>query len=313
MPLRHRIILALAIGMISASICWLRLASRGKLAADFTWPWRAAQLLLHGENPYTAIQPGGEYPFQTYFYYPLPAALAALPFAGLPPYPAGALFFGLSSGLLAFAISKEGWHGLHIFLGAPYWVALAVAQWSPLMVAAALLPGMEALLVCKPNIGLPGLIYRPSWRGVAGILAMLGLSLLVLPGWPKDWLQVVGSLAGHPPAALILPFGPLLLLAALRWKTPKGRLLLSLAIVPQLPFFYDQLLLWLIPASLAQGLALSGLSWAAYFAWRLTGLDPHSGAILTQPTQLILALVFLPALAMLLWPKGGSKGGAGRS
>jgi hypothetical protein len=300
--MRRRVVLALAIGIISALICWLRLAERGQLAADFTWPWRAAQLLLQGENPYTVIQPSGEYPFQTYFYYPLPAALVALPFAGLPPYIAGALFFGLSSGLLAFAVSKDGWSGLHIFLGAPYWVALAVAQWSPLLMAATLLPGLEALLACKPNIGLPGLIYRPSWRGLAGILAILGLSLLVLPTWPLDWLQVTRGLEGHLPAALILPFGPLLLLAGLRWRTPTGRLLLSLAVVPQLLFFYDQLLLWLIPASLAQGLALSGLSWVAYFAWRLTGLDPQTGAILTQPTQLILALVYLPALGMLLWP-----------
>jgi hypothetical protein len=299
MPIRRRIYLALAIGMISASICWLRLAERGKLAADFTWPWRAAQLLLQGENPYTAIQPTGEYPYQTYFYYPLPAALAALPFASLPPYPAGALFFGLSSGLLAFAVSKDGWSGLHIFLGAPYWVALAVAQWSPLMVAAALIPGMEALLVCKPNIGLPGWIYRPSWRGLAGMAAMLGLSLLVLPSWPLDWLRVTRSLEGHSPAALIFPLGPLLLLSVLRWKIPEGRLLLTLSILPQMPFFYDQLPLWLIPGSRAQGLALSGLSWIAFLAWRLANLNPQGGAI--PATQPILVLVYLPALVMLLW------------
>jgi len=141
---------------------------------------------------------------------------------------------------------------------------------------------------------------------------MLGLSLLALPTWPLDWLQVTRTLEGHPPAVLILPFGPLLLLAALRWKTPKGRLLLSLSILPQMAFFYDQLLLWLVPASLAQGLLLSGLSWAAYFAWRLTGIDPQTGAILEQPTQFILALVYLPALAILLWPQGKRDGVAGR-
>ena len=265
-------------------------------------PGAPLRYLLQGENPYQEIQPTGEYPFQTYFYYPLPAALVALPFAGLPPYLAGALFFGISSGLLAFAVTKDGWRGLHIFLGAPYWVALAVAQWSPLLVAADLVARHGSLLACKPNIGLPGFIYRPSWRGLAGILAMLGVSLLVLP------ILAVGLAAGHPqpgghpPAALILPFGPLLLLAALRWRTPNGRLLLSLSLVPQLLFFYDQLLLWLIPASLAQGLPLSGLSWVAYFAWRLTGIDPQTGAILVQPAQFILALVYLPALGMLLWP-----------
>jgi hypothetical protein len=134
------------------------------------------------------------------------------------------------------------------------------------------------------------------------MLAMLGLSLLVLPGWPLDWSADHEQPEGHSPAALILPLGPLLLLAALRWKTPKGRLLFSLSLLPQMPFFYDQLLLWLIPASLAQGLALSGLSWVAFLAWRLITLSTQSGTTPAPATQLILALIYLPALAMLLWP-----------
>jgi hypothetical protein len=111
---------------------------------------------------------------------------------------------------------------------------------------------------------------------------------------------VLRTLEGHPPAVLILPFGPLLLLAALRWRTPEGRLLLALSIFPQLLFFYDQLILWLIPRSFKSGAIYAALSWAGYFAWRATSIDPASGAILRQPTQFILLTVYLPALALVV-------------
>lgn len=298
---RLRWSLALSIGLLSGLVCYAALMRRGQMAADFTFPWRAARLLAQGENPYTAIRPEGEYPFQTYFYYPLTAALAALPFAPLPPYAAGAVFFGLSSGLLAYALSREGWRYLPVFLGAPYWVALGVAQWSPLLAAAALLPGLGWLLACKPNLGLAGFVYRPNRWALVGMLLFGALALLALPGWPWDWLSALDTLEGHPPAVLVLPFGPLLLLAALRWRTARGRLILALSLFPQLLFFYDQLLLGLVPATFTAGVLMAGLSWAAYFAWRLTSVDPASGAILAQPTQYILALIYLPALVLTLF------------
>ncbi len=302
LDLRWRLSLALAIGILSGVLCYLNLVRREQLAADFTWPWRAANYLLEGKNPYAEIQPSGEYPFQTYFYYPLTAAQAALPFAGLPPYPAGALFFGLSSALLAYALLKDGWVRLPLFLSAPYVVAAAVAQWAPLMVAAGLLPALGWLLSCKPNLGLAMWVFKPGRASLALALGFLALSLLWLPSWPWDWLAVTRQLAGHPPPILALPLGPVLLLAALRWRRAEARLLLGLSLFPQLLFFYDQLPLWLIPRSFKAGLAFSGLSWLAYFAWRAQGVSPQSGEILVQPTQYILALVFLPALAMLLWP-----------
>jgi hypothetical protein len=301
MALRRRIILALAVAALSGLMCYARLWTRQELAADFTWPWRAARLLAEGQNPYAVIRPEGDYPFQAYFYYPLTAALAAAPFALLPPYLAGALFFGVSSGLLAFALSVDGWKRMGVFLSAPYWVALAVAQWSPLLAAAALLPGLGWLLACKPNVGLAGFVYRPTWAALMGGGIFGILSLLLLPSWPWDWRATLGTLAGHPPAILILPLGPLLLLALLRARAPEGRLLLALSIFPQLLFFYDQLILWLIPASFMAGAIYAALSWAGYFAWRITSIDPASGEILRQPTQFILWAVYLPALVMVVW------------
>lgn len=306
MPLRQRIFLAAIVAVLSGAICYARLWSRQELAADFTWPWRAAGLLAEGQNPYTIIRPAGDYPYQTYFYYPLTAALAAAPFALLPPYLAGGLFFGLSSGLLAFALAADGWKRMGVFLSAPYWVALAVAQWSPLLAAAALLPGLGWLLACKPNLGVAGFAYRPTWAALIGGAVSGGLSLLLLPSWPRDWLETLGSLEGHPPAALILPLGPLLLLAARSWRTPEGRLLLALSIFPQLLFFYDQLILWLIPRSLRAGVVYAGLSWLGYAAWRATSIGA-GGEILRQPTQFILWSVYLPALWMATRTNGPKK------
>jgi len=307
MTLQRRILLALVVAAISGVICYFRLWARQELAADFTWAWRAARLLFGGLNPYVAIRPAGPYPFQAYFYYPLTAALAAAPLAWLRPSLAGALFMGVSSGLLAFGLLADGWKRMGLFLSAPYWVALAVAQWSPLLAAAALLPGLGWLLACKPNLGVAGFIYRPSRAALIGAAVFGGLSLLLLPSWPRDWLETLGSLEGHPPAALILPLGPLLLLAARRWRTPEGRLLLALSVFPQLLFFYDQLILWLIPASFSAGAIYAGLSWAGYFAWRLTSIDPTSGEILRQPTQFILWSVYLPALWMATRANGPKK------
>ena len=303
MSIRRRIALALLIGLVSGLVCAWRVEARGWVAGDFTYPWRAANSLLEGHNPYLTIQPTGQYPFQAFFYYPLTAALAALPFAPLPPLLAAGLFFGLSAALLAFALLRHGWRYLALFLSAPFWVAAAVAQWSPLILAAALLPGLEWLMSCKPNLGAALFLARPTWRSVILGGAFLLLSWVVLPGWPLDWLEVGRGLEGHPPPALILPFGPLLLLALLRWREENGRLLLGLALFPQLIFFYDQLPLWLLPPNFKWGLVYAGLSWLAYFAWRAAGSDPTSPAMLSVLDQLILGLVYVPALGMVFEPE----------
>ena len=59
-----------------------------------------------GQNPYRVIRPTGPYPFNAGFFYPLPAGIAALPFALFRPAVAGAAFVGVSSGLLAFGLAR---------------------------------------------------------------------------------------------------------------------------------------------------------------------------------------------------------------
>ncbi len=71
-------------------------------AGDFGWAIHAAQRLLAGQNPYDT-------PLEQY---PLTAAFFALPFVALRPEVAGALFYGISSALLAFGLTRHGYHRL---------------------------------------------------------------------------------------------------------------------------------------------------------------------------------------------------------
>ncbi len=69
---------------------------------------------------------------------------------------------------------------------------------------------------------------------------------------PTQWM---------PP--ILRPFGLILLLAALRWRLPEGRLLLAIAFIPQNILPYELVSLALIPATfLEMGIYVAG-SWAA--------------------------------------------------
>jgi hypothetical protein len=122
-----------AIGSVSSSLCWSFLHHFHLGGADFNWAHQAARDLLAGRNPY-ATTPRGIIP------YPLPAALAALPFASFAPEVAAALFFGISSAFLALGIVRKDPMRLLIFLAYPYWSALMTAQWTPLNYVRRILP-----------------------------------------------------------------------------------------------------------------------------------------------------------------------------
>ncbi|HEU4642201.1 MAG TPA: hypothetical protein VFS44_07070 [Gemmatimonadaceae bacterium] len=299
-PLAARLALALAVGGTSGWIAHTALLHRGVLAGDFTWPWRAARILLQGHDPYVVIQATGRYPFDNAFLYPLPAALVTLPFAPLRAELAGALFVALGAALLAFVITRDDWHRVPMLASAPFLKLLLAPQWSALMVVAALAPGFQWLAVAKPNVGLAAFAYRPTRAGVLGGAAVLAVSLAVLPAWPAEWLRIAAHVRNHP-APVAMPFGFLLLLAALRWRTPEGRLLLAMAVLPQELLVYDQLLLWLIPRRWWSSLLMAVASWPALVAWvspEAFGLPRAAAWPLTE--RVVMLCIYLPALAMVL-------------
>jgi hypothetical protein len=272
-------------------------------ADDFTWYWLGARALLDGQNPYGVIHVGGRYALDAPFVYPLTTAIAIVPFAAwLDPVEAAALFIGVSSALLAWGITGDGYQRLPLFLSIPFiWVCNS-GQLAPLLTASALLPALGWLAPVKPNLGLAAIAYRPSRIAILGSILFIAVAFALNPDWLGQWLAM---LPYAPPGSKKVPImivgGPVLLLALLRWRRPEARLLLVLAIVPQSMLFYDQLLLWLVPATLRQSILLSLLSVLALIVGegRFSSGAGH-GEVTAAYAPLIMALLFLPCLVMVL-------------
>jgi hypothetical protein len=279
------------------------------MASDFTFPWRAARILLDGQNPYVVIQPVGPPPLDDRFRYPLPAAVVALPFAPLRPPLAGALFVGLGVACFAFALTRDGYGRLPLAVSAPVFWATQNVQWTPLLTAAALLPALSWLWVVKPNIGAALWCYRPSRRTLAwqlgGGLMLAAVSFVLVPTWFGDWLGTVrgGALGRQYVPPVLVPGGGLALLALLRWRRPEARLVAAMACVPQNYFLYDQLPLALATRTWRGAVTFTLLSYAALAWWLHYGKAPGLASVPAGSAALapvVVVLFYLPALAMVL-------------
>jgi hypothetical protein len=298
---RERIQFALAIGIAAGVGCAFSLSRHPELVAhDFSYPWYGAQALFAGENPYQAVRTAGDAlpPFAPWLFYPLPAVLLAGAVAWLSPVAAGGVFFGIITAVLAYVVVRKDMVHVPIFLNASFARAALSVQWSPLLAAAALLPGsLGWLTAVKPTIGAAGLVLRPRWKAFIGAAVFALVSIAVLPTWPRDWLEAVSHVPNHR-APLVYPFGAVGLLGLLRWRTGEGRLLVAMTLVPQVPWYYDQLLLGLTARTGRQGYFLAACSWAAYIAMHLTH-DVTRGGF--EPIEPYIALgMYLPAALVVL-------------
>jgi hypothetical protein len=292
-----RVVTALVLGGWGAFIAYFTMVSHPQhLAKDFSYPWRGARALLQGLDPYQVIHGGAAYPFNAPLFYPLPAAILAVPFAPLRPEIAGALFVGVSSTLLGWAVLRDCPHRLPLFISAPFVQAAILGQWSPLLTAAALMPALQFAAAAKPTIGVAAWLYKPSWRGVIGGLILALVALLILPRWPLEWRAAMAGTARYRGPATTL-MGCFLLLGVLRWRRREGRLFVAMSLMPQLPVFYDQLLLWLIPSGVWRSVALSAMSWIGYLAWYPSRTSPLQNEVAFP--WMVLTL-YAPALVLLL-------------
>ncbi len=160
-------------------------------ADDFTWYWLGARALLAGQNPYGVIHVGGRYALDTPFVYPLTTAIATIPFAAwLNPATAAAFFIGVSSALLAWGITSDGYGRLPLFGSISFLWVCNSGQLSPLIAASALLPVLGWLAPVKPNLGLAAIAYRPSRTAVVGSALFITAAFAVNPHWLGQWLAV---------------------------------------------------------------------------------------------------------------------------
>jgi hypothetical protein len=280
--MRWRIAVSAAIGLLSGTFCWFLMMRLHQDAADFRWAIHLAQRVVNGQNPYDT-------PFELY---PLTAAFFALPLLRLTPEVAAGIFWGISSSVLAFGLTRQGYGKLLIFLAYPYWAALLTVQWSPIISAAAFFPLLLPATMAKPQIGLPVFLTRISLRGVAACAVLAAISLAVMPNWPRLWLRQIGNYDHFFPF-LVLP-GPLLLLALVRYRDRDARLLVLAALMPQ-RWFCDSFILWLIPQSRRE------IVWTVFFSWG-AGIWRwyHVPYSFTEVGRWTVIFLYLPMLAVVL-------------
>jgi hypothetical protein len=280
-----RISISVAIGMVTGVFCWFLLKHLHQGAGDFRWAIHLAERVVVHQNPYDT-------PLEQY---PLPAAFVAVPFLHITPEVAAGLFYGVSSSLLAFGLTRQGYCRLLVFFSYPYWAGLLVAQWSAVITASAFFPLLLPATMTKPQVGLPVFLTRLSRRGVLACLFVGALSIVVLPSWPRLWLGQTQYYEHFFPL-LVFP-GPLILLALVRYRDRDAWLLLLSSIMPQ-RWFFDSFILWLIPKSRRQIVITAGLSWCAGL-WRWYHF-PHS---FTEVGRWIVIFNYLPMLAVVLCRK----------
>jgi SAM-dependent methyltransferase len=273
---------------------------------DIGQVWFAARAVLHGQNPYALIGPGRAFVWEAPLFYPLPAALVALPIAPFPEAIAAAVFLAVGVFSLCWALTEHGYGPLLGLTSICMYQAAEIAQWSPLLAGATALAPLGVVLIAKPTIGAAVFAAKPTRWPIVGAAVLTILAFLLQPHWVSAWrdaLQAasVGTGKAFPYTAPITqPGGFLAMLALLRWKRPEARLLAVMALVPQTTLPYEGLLLFLIPRGWKQALALSALSWANVVFVRQV-IDPHglTSTILAYAPTMVLFL-YLPALLMVL-------------
>ena len=283
------LVLALAFVLACRALLYLSVPDR---STDFDFLYDAAARLVRGDNPYPLDT--GRVP------YPLPAVLLAVPFTTIPLELARPVFDILVGWAFVYALWRDrGSYALLAVVSGAYLFAMAHGQTTPLVVAAILVPALGFLLAVRPNTAAPLWIARPSWITVLGAVVFVALSLAIRPSWPWDWWMALPPNPRELAPPLLRPFGFLLLLGALRWRLPEGRLILATAFAPQSTLPYELVPLALVPANrLEMALYVAGTWITVAAADRLLGPDMAEWAAKGWPVT--LGAVYLPMLYLVI-------------
>ena len=302
----QRAVLAVVIGLAFGGLAWAKLRAAGPyaLAYDFTFHWRAGDALRRGYSPYAVINGFSTlYPFTTGYLYWLPTAVMLEPFALLPMRTAMPIFAGLSAAVFAYALTTDGYWRLPFIASAPFLFGVLSGQVVPLVVAAMLIPALGWLAPMKYTSGAAGFAYNLSRKYAILAAAVVIVSVVAWPWWPRQWLNELHDVVGGPYYAvpLLLPGGFILLASLLKWRRPEARLLAAMACAPQLMLFYDQLPLLVLAKTRQQALVMAVASWfAPALGIALHGISADSAQLFRWNASIILASYYLPGLAIVL-------------
>ena len=307
---RARIAVAAVIGTVASLFPLAEHLRVPERPTDFGIIWFGARSLIQGINPYPLVGPGKPYEWDWELLYPATSMVVALPFAWMPEFIAAAAFVWVSTALLAFGVTRNGWDLLFLFPSSAFIVAARAAQWSPLYSAAFCLPFLGFLLAAKPNVGGAFLLASDSRRlvisAIAGGLVLSAISLMLLPAWPKSWIGTL-SQASHLTAPILTTGGFTVLLTLLRWRRPEARLILLLACIPQTGSWYDALPLLLVAATRRESQVLSLTSSLGFLLIRFIVHGQPEAAFNREVASLMVAFAYLPAtIVVLRRPNEGS-------
>ena len=315
--LRQRMLVSALIAAISMAYTFVQhryLLAEGA-PPDSLYLWRAARLLLSGDNPWasaawsapTAAQlasdPAWRIVLHDPLYYPMPAVVLWLPLALLPYLLASVVFNGLSAFLFSFAVTREGLHRAWLCGSMSFFIAMRFGQWSPLIAAAFILPWLGAVLVAKPNLGLPVFVAQASVTMAAACVILLVVPTMAAPWWVADWMQNVakemGQTAPHPaPVTMFGGAGAVLLVALLRWRSPDARLLVTLACLPQLPYWADQLPVLLAAKTRREVIGMVLVSLVGMLVWLTFCVGRGDPVDTMRPISVLCT--YVPALFLIL-------------
>jgi hypothetical protein len=295
---KRRLAAACAIGCIAAALnYWTRAHVSG--FTDFDQVWTAGRTVVRGGDPYTGTSAGG-----FAFLYPLPAAIVGVLFSPIPVAIASALWTALGFGVLAYALSQAGWWRLTALCSLPSIESMQLAQWSPILTAAFILPSLNFFAAAKPSTMLPvaGSTLPKSVNRASVLLGcgLVAVSFMVLPSWLPEWIGTVRG-AHHFIPPIARPFGAVLLLALIAWRRRQAWLIALMALTPQAGMAYDALPLAVVPQSRRDAIFYSFATLAAVpFRHIAIGANAGFSDATAANAPIYLATLYVPALLLVL-------------
>jgi len=182
-------------------------------------------------------------------------------------------------------------------------LAIDLVQWSPLLVAGALVPPLAVFQFAKPTLGIALFAAQPTRWAVAGAMVLGLLGLWLVPSWPADWLHAAVTTNDYyvAPATVWRGGGPILLVAALAWRQREARLLLALSVTPHNMVLYDQLVLVAVSRRWTETLVLLVGSWVA-LVWGGAARSVAEGEFAQHVALRVPVVIgcYLPALLIVL-------------